>query len=95
VHSLKDLSEFIQITEEGLGVEVPEGNYNILVDMMANLKAVKERQATTDVMFDPLKETIELLASYNQEMPEDVHQQLEVYSYTAESVGNWRVRELK
>ena len=59
-------------------MEVPEGNYDALVDVMGHLKAVKERQATTDVMFDPLKETIELLASYSQEMSEEIHQQLEV-----------------
>ena len=41
-------------------------------------QAVKARMTTTDEMFEPLKQTIELLKTYDQEMPEDVHKQLEV-----------------
>lgn len=78
VFSLKDLSEFIEKTTGGLSVEVEEGNYDGLVDVMYHLMAVKDRQASTDVMFEPLKETVELLSSYTQETPEDVLQQLEV-----------------
>lgn len=59
-------------------MEVEEGNYDGLVDVMYHLMAVKDRQASTDVMFEPLKETVELLSSYTQETPEDVLQQLEV-----------------
>lgn len=29
-------------------------------------------------MFEPLKQTIELLKTYDQEMPEEIHKQLEV-----------------
>ena len=39
---------------------------------------MKERQAATDEMFEPLKRTIELLKTYDQEMPDEVHQQLQV-----------------
>ena len=55
-----------------------EGDYDGLVEIMGHLIAVKDRQATTDVMFEPLKQTIELLASYDQEMSDETHQQLEV-----------------
>ncbi len=55
-----------------------EGDYDGLVEVMGHLIAIKDRQPTTDVMFEPLKQTIELLASYDQEMPDEVHQQLEV-----------------
>ncbi|KAL3316100.1 Dynein heavy chain 9, axonemal [Cichlidogyrus casuarinus] len=48
-----------------------------LVGVMGLLGSVKERQAATDTMFEPLKATIELLRSYNQEMSDHVHQQLE------------------
>ena len=44
---------------------------------MGHLVAVKDRQATTDDMFEPLKQTIELLKTYEQEMPEEVHMQLQ------------------
>lgn len=42
------------------------------------MKDVKSRQSTTDEMFEPLKQTIELLKTYDQEMPEGIHKQLEV-----------------
>lgn len=45
---------------------------------MKHLGQVKDRQIATDEMFEPLKQTIELLKTYNQEMPDDVHQLLEV-----------------
>jgi dynein heavy chain len=53
--------------------------------------AVKDRQAATDNMFEPLKETIELLQSYDHVMSDAVHQQLEVCHkklYTIETKGS-------
>lgn len=44
---------------------------------MGHLMAVKDRQAGTDEMFEPLKHTIELLKTYGQELPEEVHLQLQ------------------
>ncbi len=79
--SLKDLSEFIQLTTTGLSVEVGEGDYDGLVNVMIHLLAVKERQTNTDVMFEPLKETVELLSAYTQETADEVMQQLEVGVY--------------
>ena len=68
------------MASSGLTVEVPEEDYEALVGVMGHLMAVKDRQAATDGMFEPLKETIELLHSYDQIMSDDVHQQLEVWS---------------
>ena len=76
--SLNDLSEFIKVTSSGLSVEVPEGDYDSLVGVMHHLLAVKDRQPTTDGMFEPLNQAIELLKTYHEEMPELVYQQLEV-----------------
>ncbi|CAH1258196.1 DNAH17 [Branchiostoma lanceolatum] len=76
-NSLTDLAEFIQVTDAGLTKEVTEGDYDELVECMGHLMAVRDRQLATDEMFEPLKETIELLKTYNQEMPDEVHQQLE------------------
>ncbi|NWY63744.1 DYH9 protein, partial [Erithacus rubecula] len=76
-HSLADLEEFIQTTEKGLSRKVEEGDSGGLVEVMGHLLAVKERHSATDAMFEPLKETIELLRAYEQELPEEVHQQLE------------------
>lgn len=45
---------------------------------MNHLLAVRDRQASTDTMFEPLKQTIELLKTYDQEMPDEIHTLLEV-----------------
>ncbi|XP_076453714.1 LOW QUALITY PROTEIN: dynein beta chain, ciliary-like [Babylonia areolata] len=76
-NSLKELAQFIKVTDTGLQKEVGEGDYDGLVFVMGNLFAVRERQASTDEMFEPLKQTIELLKTYDQEMPEEVHMQLQ------------------
>ncbi|CAF1186132.1 unnamed protein product [Adineta steineri] len=77
-NSLNELQEFIKKTDAQLKRPVKEGDYNLLVEIMAHLAAIKQREQTTDALFTPLKETIELLKSYNQELPEEVHQQLEI-----------------
>jgi dynein heavy chain len=75
---LNELQEFILKTDAQLKRPVKEGDYNFLVEIMAHLAAIKQREQATDALFTPLKETIELLKSYNQELPEEVHQQLEI-----------------
>ena len=75
---MNDLEEFIKVAKSGLSVEVGEDDYDGLVGVMGHLLAVKDRQPSTDSMFEPLKETIELLQSYDQVMSDAVHQQLEV-----------------
>lgn len=46
--------------------------------VMGHLQAMKERQNTTDAMFEPLQQTIALLKVYEQELPDVVYKQLEV-----------------
>ncbi|NXI37002.1 DYH9 protein, partial [Galbula dea] len=77
-HSLADLEEFIRAAEKGLSKKVEPGDYDGLVEMMGHLLAVKERQSVTDAMFEPLKQTIELLRTYEQPLPEDISKQLQV-----------------
>uniref|UniRef100_A0A669PYI5 Dynein axonemal heavy chain 9 n=1 Tax=Phasianus colchicus TaxID=9054 RepID=A0A669PYI5_PHACC len=76
-HSLTDLEEFIKVADEGLSKKVEKGDYNGLVEIMGHLMAIKERQSVTDAMFEPLKQTVELLKAYEQQLPEEVHKQLE------------------
>ena len=59
-------------------MSVEEGDYDGLVSVMGHLMQVKNRQPAADHMFEPLKETIELLTTYGQELPDAVHQQLQV-----------------
>ncbi|XP_040979289.1 LOW QUALITY PROTEIN: dynein heavy chain 17, axonemal [Aquila chrysaetos chrysaetos] len=74
--SLQELADFIQEANAGLSKPLEEGDYDGLVGVMGHLMRVKERQAATDSMFEPLKETIALLSTYGEEMPEEIHLQL-------------------
>ena len=55
------MKEFIKVSDAGLGKTVQEGDYKGLVECMGHLLAVREKAETTDGMFEPLRETIELL----------------------------------
>lgn len=76
--SLADLENFMSITRAGLKKPLKEGDYDGLVEVMGHLMKVKERQVATDSMFEPLKQTIELLKSYGEEMPEEIYLKLQV-----------------
>nr|XP_023509281.1 dynein heavy chain 9, axonemal isoform X3 [Equus caballus] len=76
-NSLEDLEVFIKNSESGLLKKVEKGDFKGLVEVMGHLVALKERQSSTDEMFEPLKQTIELLKTYEQELPETVFKQLE------------------
>ncbi|XP_074778161.1 dynein axonemal heavy chain 17 [Athene noctua] len=76
ITSLQELEGFIQNTNTGLNKPLEEGDYEGLVEVMGVLMRVKERQATTDSMFEPLTETVALLSTYGEEMPEEIHLQL-------------------
>jgi dynein heavy chain, axonemal len=46
--------------------------------MMAHLGAVREKINTYDNMFEPIKQKIELLKNYGQEVPDEVYDKLQV-----------------
>ncbi|XP_015248307.1 PREDICTED: dynein heavy chain 9, axonemal [Cyprinodon variegatus] len=75
-NSLSDLEKFIRATVAGLSQQVKEGDYSTLVEVMGHLLGVKERQTSTDTMFEPLQQTIALLKMYEQEPPEVVYKHL-------------------
>lgn len=77
-NSLNELQEFIKETDAGLQRELSEGSHDGLVDIMGHLLAIRSRQRATDELFEPLRETITLLETYGQKMPEQVYIQLEV-----------------
>lgn len=70
----------MNITRTALKKPLKEGDYDGLVEVMGHLMKVKERQAATDSMFEPLKQTIELLKTYGEEMPEEIYLKLQVGS---------------
>jgi hypothetical protein len=73
----------MNITRTALKKPLKEGDYDGLVEVMGHLMKVKERQVATDSMFEPLKQTIELLKSYGEEMPEEIYLKLQVGSNSA------------
>uniref|UniRef100_A0A8C3EQ44 Dynein axonemal heavy chain 17 n=1 Tax=Corvus moneduloides TaxID=1196302 RepID=A0A8C3EQ44_CORMO len=75
--SLQELQDFIQESTAGLSKPLEEGDYEALVEVMGHLARVRERQEVTDSMFEPLKETVALLKTYGEKMPEEIHLQLQ------------------
>ena len=73
--------------DQGLTKPVNEGDYDGLVECMGYLMAVKDRSQSTDAMFEPLKQSIELLKSYEQELSEETHAllQVEIFFHLLES----------
>lgn len=57
----------------GLLRPLEEGDYEGLVSIMGHLFKVRERQEEYGSMFEPLAEIINLLKTYDVEMPEDVY----------------------
>ncbi|XP_075415820.1 dynein axonemal heavy chain 17 [Tenrec ecaudatus] len=77
INSLSDLENFMKVARMGLTKTLKEGDYDGLVEVMGHLMKVKERQVATDSMFEPLKQTIELLRTYGEEIPEEAHAKLQ------------------
>uniref|UniRef100_A0A673VKH9 Dynein axonemal heavy chain 17 n=1 Tax=Suricata suricatta TaxID=37032 RepID=A0A673VKH9_SURSU len=77
INSLADLEDFMKVARMGLKKPLKEGDYDGLVEVMGHLMKVKERQVATDNMFEPLKQTIELLKTYGEEIPEETHLKLQ------------------
>ncbi|CAF2140297.1 unnamed protein product [Rotaria magnacalcarata] len=75
-NSLQDLAAFIKLHDKGLTVTVHDGDYDSLVGVMGHLGAIREKQPIFDVMFEPLKQKLELLKSYGQEIHDDVYERL-------------------
>ncbi|XP_027968229.1 dynein heavy chain 17, axonemal [Eumetopias jubatus] len=77
INSLADLEAFMKVTRTGLTKTLKEGDYDGLVEVMGHLMKVKEKQVATDNMFEPLKQTIELLKTYGEEILEETHLKLQ------------------
>ena len=71
--SLSELEKFIKDTDAGMSVTVVKGDTETLIKVMTHLNNVRERMATTDQMFDPLKQAIQLLHTYGQESSDAIH----------------------
>jgi hypothetical protein len=75
-NTLNELSSFIQEASVGLKTEITEGSYDKLVYVMGYLNAVTSRAESTDRCFGPLNDTVQLLRTFDVDMPDAVHQLL-------------------
>lgn len=75
--SIEELENFIVEATAAMQVELTDDDYDGLLKVMGYLMKVKDRQDTTDLMFEPLKEIIDLLRNYGVEFPEEIHVQLQ------------------
>jgi dynein heavy chain len=57
---------------------VHEGDYEGLLHVMGFLYHVRERQVTTDEMFEPIRETMDMLKAYDVEFSEETYLKLQV-----------------
>ncbi|KAM9310019.1 dynein axonemal heavy chain 11 [Pholidichthys leucotaenia] len=76
-NSLQELQMFIQAAVEGLKYPVLEDNHHGFVEVMSHLLAVRNRQESTDKMFEPLRDIIFLLEQCGMTVPEQIYSQME------------------
>ncbi|XP_051721899.1 dynein axonemal heavy chain 11 [Ctenopharyngodon idella] len=75
--SIAELEEFMLQAESRFQEPVCSGDYQALVQVMGFLLAIKNRQSSTDHLFEPVSEVVTLLEQYGETLPERVHVQLE------------------
>lgn len=64
--------------ESRLKEPVCGGDYQALVQVMGYLLEIRDRQTSTDQLFEPVIDVVNLLEQYGETLPECVHMQLEV-----------------
>ena len=77
VDSLQDMENFIESANNGLGIELSEGDYDSLIKVMEYLQLVRDKQTEYDEIFQPLKEVIEIINIYEVDIPEKTLLQLQ------------------
>lgn len=60
---------------------VQEGDYRGLLRVMGFLYHVRERQVTTDEMFELVKEIMDMVKAYDVEFSEEIYLKLEVICF--------------
>ncbi|XP_022909837.1 dynein beta chain, ciliary-like [Onthophagus taurus] len=77
MNSINELEEFIIDAIKVMQTPLDEDDYDGLLKVMGYLFKVKERTPATDVMFEPLKQIMDLLKEYGVEFTEEVYTQLQ------------------
>ncbi|KAH6561309.1 hypothetical protein BASA62_009918 [Batrachochytrium salamandrivorans] len=76
ISTLNELNRFVKINKKGLQEKIQEGDYDGLVLAMGLLHAIKHRSGNIDMMFEPLRKTVNLLRQFGVELPDEVHKLL-------------------
>ena len=77
IESLQELEDFIQRANEGLSIQLEEGDYDNLIKVMEFLQLVRDKQPQYDELFEPLKEVISVINIYEVDIPEKTLLQLQ------------------
>lgn len=75
VNRLQELEDFIIEGTRVLQLEVTKEDFDTLLSVMSILSKIKDRTFETDRMFDPLKDSVDLLKQYNVEFDENIYNQ--------------------
>lgn len=78
--SIGELEEFMLRAESRLKEPVcgAGGDYQALMQVMGYLLEIRDRQTSTDQLFEPVIDVVSLLEQYGETLPECVHMLLEV-----------------
>lgn len=66
------MAQFIEDANVALKIELNKDDFDGLLRILSVLNTVNEKQFTYDYMFEPLREIVELLKTYNYEFKDNV-----------------------
>lgn len=71
------MNDFVENTINILSTDIKDNDYEALLRVMDCLKNVREHQyMSTEDVFEPLKEYVELLKTYGIEFPEELYDEV-------------------
>lgn len=75
IESLQELEDFIERSKLILNQEIEKHEFDKLVEILSILSQVEQRTLETDSMFEPLKNEVELLKKFNEELEPNINTQ--------------------
>ncbi|XP_014248489.1 dynein beta chain, ciliary-like isoform X2 [Cimex lectularius] len=72
IFKLTDLNKFIDDSSAALAKPLVKGDYDGLVAVIGVLLKINERSNEADTMFEPMRETVDLLKAHGVDLPEDI-----------------------
>ena len=75
--NVTELDQFVRATDVALDTEVSDTDRSTMLAVMGYLRDVRKREAATDAMFDPLRQTVSLLSKHGISTDENILKMLE------------------